>query len=117
MREQDPQPDPVAAGRIAGLLGPGLLLILLVAWGLIWIGPERDRQRLLDQREAGLAELPPAPPPGATSGIDNRTLDPREERGSPPPPAHEQPPGPPRHPGSIHSRGRKPASPPTPGTP
>jgi hypothetical protein len=109
MRQRDPQPDARAARALARLLGPALLLVLLAAWALAWIGPPRDAARLSAEREAGLAALPPAPAPSAQQGIDGRSLDPRDrERGSPsdgpmlpapsppgPAPHHPQAPAPP----------------------
>jgi hypothetical protein len=78
MRERDPQPDTSAARWVARLLGPALLVVLLAAWALAWVGPDRDRARLMAERQAGLERLPPAPPPSGQQGIDGRPLDPRD---------------------------------------
>jgi hypothetical protein len=70
------RPDVDTANRIARWMGPGLLLLLLAAWGSTWLLPERDRQRFVDAQAEGRIELPPAPPPDRDPGIDNRVLDP-----------------------------------------
>ncbi len=76
MREREPQPHTLASERIARLLGPGLLLILLAALTLAWTGPDRDRERFAEAQQAGVDTLPPAPAPDSAPGIDNRSLAP-----------------------------------------
>jgi len=76
MREREPQPHTLASKRIARLLGPGLLLILLTTLALAWTSPDRDRQRFVEAQQAGLDALPPPPEPDKAPGIDNRALAP-----------------------------------------
>jgi len=78
MSEREPQPHTLASERIAHLMGPGLLLLLLGVWAVAWLRPAADAERFVAAQQAGRVVLPEAPPPDKHPGIDNRALDPAD---------------------------------------